>query len=469
MNNLDGWKRSKTRVLAGITAVSLLLIGVLFVRDLAVFSQGTNELATPLDSGGGEYDPGPLDHITDTQRQEIGEMLDENMKVLAENGRLPTPNLTTQVFFAWPLKLKDGHTDPGYHGISGFVDHDPAYPNQLEDYLCRDRTYDTSAGYNHKGTDFFLWPFSWNKMDADEVEIIAAAPGTIIAKRDGHDDKSCSFNGKSWNAVYILHADGSVAWYGHMKRNSLTTKLVGQTVVTGEYLGIVGSSGNSTGPHLHFEVYRSASYQATNLIDPYAGSCNSFNGPTSWWVEQRPYYDSAVNKLTTGSAAPYFPSCPNPTVTNVRTLFAPGSDIYLTAYYRDQLNSQDSVNTIYQPDGTVFSTWIVNSNADDGHYSASYWWRSYKLPPTAPEGMWRYEVVFEEETYHHEFEVKAEHNYLPVVLKDEPATPTPTHTSTPTPTFTPTLTFTPTPTSTPTVTPTATFEATALPTVIAEP
>ena len=51
-----------------------------------------------------------------------------------------------------------------------------------------------------------------------------------------------------------MHADGSVAWYGHMKAGSLTNKAVGQTVSSGEYLGIVGSSGNSTGPHLHFGI-----------------------------------------------------------------------------------------------------------------------------------------------------------------------------------------------------------------------
>lgn len=454
-------KRNAARILAGITAVFLLIGSILFMHDLAVFSQESNALAIPLDSGGGEYDPGSLDHLTDTQRQEIQEILDKNIIMLAESGNLPTPNIAAQVAFTWPLKLKDGLTDPGYHGISGFVDHNLAYPDQIKDYMCLDRTYDTSGGYNHKGTDFFLWPFSWNKMDAEEVEIVAAAPGIIIGKQDGHYDRNCSFNGNSWNAVYIQHADGSVAWYGHMKKNSVTTKAVGQTVATGEYLGIVGSSGNSTGPHLHFEVYRSASYPPTNLIDPYAGSCNSLNGPTSWWANQRPYYDSAVNTLTTGSAPPNFTSCPNPTITNEQLLFAPGNDIYLTAYYRDQLNSQDSVNTIYKPDGSIFTTWTVNSNADDGHYSSSYWWRSYNLPTTAPEGIWMYEVIFEKKTYRHEFEVKTHESFLPIVRKDL----TPTHTAT----FTPTPTFTPTLTSTPTITPTATLEATALPTTTVEP
>lgn len=461
MMHLGGKQRRKRFIIAGLTAVSLVLASMLFWRDMRVFSQSGFVDLEYQDSGGGEYKIEQLDHITDEQRQEIQQMLDENRAMLAENGRLPIPNLSAQVSFAWPLKLKDGLTDPGYHGVSGFVDHDPSYPDQLEDYMCLDRTYDTASGYNHKGSDYFLWPFSWNKMDADEVEIIAAAPGTIIGKTDGNYDRNCSFNNGSWNAVYIQHSDGSVAWYGHMKRNSLTTKGIGQTVNTGEYLGVVGSSGNSTGPHLHFEVYRSAVYVPSNLIDPYAGSCNSFNGSTSWWGEQPPYYDSAVNKLTTGNAAPFFPNCPNPTVTNERNMFTGGDVVYFTAYYRDQLNSQDSVNTIYKPDGSVYKNWIQNSNANDGHYLASYWWRSYQLPIDVENGVWMYEVVFEGETYQHEFEVESSRNYLPILLLD----PSPT----PTPTFTPTPTYTPTPTSTPTMTPTATLAGTALPTTTPDP
>lgn len=78
-------------------------------------------------------------------------------------------------------------------------------------------------------------------MAQNAVEIVAAAPGVIIAKDDGYGDKNCSMcTNCSWNAVYVMHADGSVAWYGHMKIFSLTAKAVGQTVAAGEYLGVVG-------------------------------------------------------------------------------------------------------------------------------------------------------------------------------------------------------------------------------------
>lgn len=480
MNEHDAFLRRKTKILTGITAVFLLLLLFLFLlHDWVTFAQSLNAEITPVAMGGGEYDPGPLDHITDAQRQAIQQMLNENVEKLTANGSLPAPNSSTQVAFGWPLKLKDDLTDPGYHGISYLVDHNPAFPNQVRDYYCQDRTYDTSSGYNHRGSDFFLWPFAWNKMDADEVEIVAAAAGRIIGKQDGVYDRRCTFAGENqWNSVYVQHADGSVAWYGHMKKESLTPKAIGETVTMGEYLGVVGSSGPSTSPHLHFEVYRSWNYVASNLIDPYAGACNSLNGNESWWIAQRPFYDSAVNKLTTGSAAVQFTSCPNPTITNEQDMFSAGDTVYFTAYYRDQLNSQASINSIYRPDGSLFTSWLTHSDADDGHYQFSYWWQSYTLPLAAPEGIWVYEVLFEGVTVRHEFMVHApviESNYLPLIRKDLPPTPTSTPTATATPTLTPTATATLTPTvtltGTATLTPTATLTGTAtvIPTVTLTP
>ena len=72
--------------------------------------------------------------------------------------------------------------------------------------------------------------------------------GLLVLGIDGSFDESCGANGRPWNAVYIEHFDGSVAWYGHLKKDSLTSKGIGDLVLAGEYLGIVGSSGSSTGP-----------------------------------------------------------------------------------------------------------------------------------------------------------------------------------------------------------------------------
>jgi murein DD-endopeptidase MepM/ murein hydrolase activator NlpD len=53
-------------------------------------------------------------------------------------------------------------------------------------------------------------------------------------------------------AVYILHDNGDVTVYGHMERILVDA---GQTVRAGDTIALVGNRGQSTGPHLHFEVF----------------------------------------------------------------------------------------------------------------------------------------------------------------------------------------------------------------------
>jgi len=138
----------------------------------------------------------------------------ENVARLTREGLLAAPDTSVLVSnLQWPLRARAGYADPDYHGISNFVDLDPAFPNQLLDYQCGTRSYDLSSGYNHPGIDYFLWPFAWRMMDAEVIEVVAAAPGTIIQKIDGWNDRSCTNNySDSWNAVYVQHGDGTVAW-----------------------------------------------------------------------------------------------------------------------------------------------------------------------------------------------------------------------------------------------------------------
>jgi murein DD-endopeptidase MepM/ murein hydrolase activator NlpD len=54
-------------------------------------------------------------------------------------------------------------------------------------------------------------------------------------------------------AVYIQHADGDVTVYGHMEKILVTA---GQVVKAGDTIALLGANGQSTGPHLHFEVHQ---------------------------------------------------------------------------------------------------------------------------------------------------------------------------------------------------------------------
>ena len=367
------------------------LVFFIIIYSVSVFSQSN--------MGFGSFDmvqDGPC--LTEEARLHIQSEIDKSVVALTKSGKLSPATPGAITLLSWPVRQASNFNDYGVHGISNFVDQESAFPNQLQDYNCGTRTYDLESGYNHRGTDVFTWPFGWTKMDEDAVEIVAAAPGTIILKQDGNPDRNCNFNNGNWNAVYVQHADGSIAWYGHMKTNSLTEKIVGESVIEGEYLGVIGSSGSSTGPHLHFEVYDGNS----NLVDPYTGSCNSMNNET-WWANQLPYYDSAVNALITHSAAPQFQACPTPATINASNNFQPGETVYYATYYRDQLDTQTSTYTVFNPDGSTYQTWSHNSNA--AHYNASYWYWSYTLPANAQQGTYTFQVEFNGQVYTHDFQV----------------------------------------------------------------
>lgn len=89
-------------------------------------------------------------------------------------------------------------------------------------------------GYTHTGVDF---------PEPEGTPIAAAGVGTVIY---------AAYNGGGYgNLVVIQHRLGYTSWYGHMSR---ITAYVGEDVVGGTRIGYVGSTGDATGPHLHFEV-----------------------------------------------------------------------------------------------------------------------------------------------------------------------------------------------------------------------
>ncbi|WP_411893908.1 peptidoglycan DD-metalloendopeptidase family protein [Winogradskyella sp. A2] len=376
-----------------ITFLSLV-IGLTFC-----FSQ--NPLQEP---NGGEYTFNPSQEpcVTDQQRTFIEDETSNGIELLRSQNRLAYNNTNrgTHPLFIWPVQ-KASHVDYNeIWGISNYVDHDATAPNSLLDYNCGTRTYDTTSGYNHRGLDVYIWPFSWYAMDNDQVEIIAGAPGQIIAKSDGNFDRSCDFNTTTpWNAVYIQHSDGSIAWYGHLKNGSLTTKNIGDMVSEGEFLGIMGSSGVSTGPHLHFEVWTDATY--TQLVDPYSGTCNSMNTET-WWQSQRPYNSPGINAVLTHSASPVFPNCPTSETTNIKNQFDLNETVTHFIYLRDQVAGTIVNLRVIRPDNTDLYNWDFNLT---NNYYSSYWGGWTSIANIA--GEWKWEATYNGETVTHSYNVGA--------------------------------------------------------------
>ncbi|MBQ1111405.1 LysM peptidoglycan-binding domain-containing M23 family metallopeptidase [Streptomyces sp. C3-3] len=103
-----------------------------------------------------------------------------------------------------------------------------------------------SSGY-HTGSDF---------QAASGTPVLAIGPGTVV---------SAGNSGSYGNEVVIKHEDGMYSQYAH--QSSLNVS-VGQTVTGGQQIGLSGSTGNSTGPHLHFEVRTGPSYGSD--VDPIA-------------------------------------------------------------------------------------------------------------------------------------------------------------------------------------------------------
>jgi murein DD-endopeptidase MepM/ murein hydrolase activator NlpD len=75
--------------------------------------------------------------------------------------------------------------------------------------------------------------------------IMAAAPGTVIVA------KSSGFNGGYGEMIIIQHDNGTQTLYAHLSSVKVS---IGDQVSRGEVIGGMGSTGRSTGPHLHFEV-----------------------------------------------------------------------------------------------------------------------------------------------------------------------------------------------------------------------
>jgi murein DD-endopeptidase MepM/ murein hydrolase activator NlpD len=134
------------------------------------------------------------------------------------------------------------------------------------DYRCGKRTYDT-----HRGTDFrVLSPQDF----AAGIPVLAAAPGRVAILRDGMEDIDVVELGRSkvegragGNQVVIAHEDGWETWYWHLRKGSVAVQ-EGQTVTAGTRLGLVGLSGDTNFPHLHFELRRNRNI----IVDPFDAS-----------------------------------------------------------------------------------------------------------------------------------------------------------------------------------------------------
>ncbi|MEV0372328.1 M23 family metallopeptidase [Streptomyces sp. NPDC050636] len=111
--------------------------------------------------------------------------------------------------------------------------------------------YKTSGGLwssgSHSGIDFHA---------ASGTSVRSVAAGTVV---------EAGWGGAYGNNIVIKMNDGTYTQYGHLSSLGVS---VGQTITPGQQIGLSGSTGNSTGPHLHFEARTGPDYGSD--IDPIA-------------------------------------------------------------------------------------------------------------------------------------------------------------------------------------------------------
>ena len=117
------------------------------------------------------------------------------------------------------------------------------------------RSYRLSSGFGQSGS---MWSADHTGQD------FAAPMGTPIRAVGDGEIVSAAYDGPYGNRIVLRHDNGTETWYCHMSSYEYRSGYV----KAGTTIGYVGSTGNSTGPHLHFEVHPEGGDDSADAIDP---------------------------------------------------------------------------------------------------------------------------------------------------------------------------------------------------------
>lgn len=239
--------------------------------DLENISKEKAELEKDMDSLEAE------EASLESDQQELNKILEENKELLAglyktsdkatseiQNGALESDDIEKAIsnYYAEKARLEaeraeqERNNNSNSGGSSSGTVHDDlevspsgfVWPCPGYYYLTSEWNEDRGS-YNHGAIDIA----DAGIMGAD---VVAAKEGVVIDSYNGcyHNwgkDGSCGCGGGYGNYVMIAHDGGKMTVYGHL---STTMVYTGQHVYQGQVIGFVGSTGHSTGAHLHFET-----------------------------------------------------------------------------------------------------------------------------------------------------------------------------------------------------------------------
>ena len=132
-------------------------------------------------------------------------------------------------------------------------DHDFLYQLPFQEFVPYQITQSFNGRYSHTGDQ------SLHAIDIAmpiASPILAARGGKVMAIKEDHTEAGLSpeYADKA-NTIYILHSDGTIGVYAHLDMFSALVE-PGDIVEKGSYIGRSGNTGFSSGPHLHFTVWK---------------------------------------------------------------------------------------------------------------------------------------------------------------------------------------------------------------------
>jgi murein DD-endopeptidase MepM/ murein hydrolase activator NlpD len=263
--------------------------------------------------------------------------------------------------------------------VDAYVDVDPRNFLEGED-VYRDYQGNTTVTRDfHNGIDIRIPHFA--DQDAG-VPVLAAEAGTVVEIRDGQFDRELFGSFDPGNYVFIDHGNGWVTQYYHVRRESISVN-VGDAVTSGQQIALVGSSGNSGGPHLHFEVQHNGS-----PVEPFAA-------PSDYFVSPLPYtYDVGPTVLDMGitNVFPFYEDVVEHVSDNQSF---PQQDLFLFPWVIFASIEPGDIweLKLYQPNGTEYVQTVdpIEFPTDiAGSWQWNRWWSLFIDDPAA--GNWRMDI-----------------------------------------------------------------------------
>ena len=254
--------------------------------------------------------------------------------------------------------------------VMNFADLDPR-PGFLRDYRGGRFTYDTPT-FGHDALDIGLADFS----EADEgMPVLAAADGIVEAINDGAFDRNKGFAYPEPPANYVIINLGNYwrAKYWHLRRDSVSVK-VGDSITAGDFLGWTGSSGFSTGPHVHFELtYKN--HPVETMLDP-----------STFWVTP-PQYPADYRHVIKSGFSSNIPTASEwaEQPQDIRT-FKPGNRLSFWVITGAMMPGDTRTVRLQRPDGSLFLD--QTSNPGSTFFQVSQWAYTVTLPTTEVLGTW---------------------------------------------------------------------------------